>query len=77
MVTGSLFPLQYLAKNYETDEYVRWLLDNTRLHIMPSMNPDGFEVANEGTCQGGQGRSVRKYSSISRGYFLDGDDHYA
>lgn len=51
--------LQYLAKNYETDEYVRWLLDNTRLHIMPSMNPDGFEVAKEGTCQGGQGRSVR------------------
>lgn len=48
--------LQYLTKNYHTDDYVRWLLDNTRIHIMPSMNPDGFEVAREGTCQGGQGR---------------------
>ncbi|XP_066974786.1 carboxypeptidase D-like [Macrobrachium rosenbergii] len=44
--------IEYLAKNYATDEYIRWLLDNTRIHIMPSMNPDGFEVAHEGTCQG-------------------------
>lgn len=48
--------IQYLAVSYKENDYVRWLLDNTRVHIMPSLNPDGFEVAREGTCSGGQGR---------------------
>ena len=52
--------MQFLVKSYKEDEYVRWLLDQTRIHILPSLNPDGFEVAREGTCSGGQGRSAEK-----------------
>ncbi|XP_045121737.1 carboxypeptidase D-like isoform X2 [Portunus trituberculatus] len=60
--------IEYLAKNYQTDDYVRWLLDNTRIHIMPSMNPDGFEVAREGTCQGGQGRYNARGFDLNRNF---------
>lgn len=32
------------------------LLDNTRIHFLPCMNPDGYAVSKEGTCDGAQGR---------------------
>ncbi|XP_068218391.1 LOW QUALITY PROTEIN: carboxypeptidase D-like [Palaemon carinicauda] len=60
--------IEYLAKNYAKDDYIRWLLDNTRIHIMPSMNPDGFEVAREGTCQGGQGRYNSRGFDLNRNF---------
>ena len=31
--------IQYFATSYNSDPYIKWLLDNTRIHIMPSMNP--------------------------------------
>uniref|UniRef100_A0A0K2UK94 Peptidase M14 domain-containing protein n=2 Tax=Lepeophtheirus salmonis TaxID=72036 RepID=A0A0K2UK94_LEPSM len=58
----------YLVQQYESDYYVRWLLDNTRIHIMPSMNPDGFEVASEGACEGGQGRYNARGFDINRNF---------
>jgi len=58
----------YLVQNYNSDYYVRWLLDNTRIHLMPSMNPDGFEVASEGTCQGGQGRYNARGFDLNRNF---------
>lgn len=37
--------IRYLCKNYEVNERVTNIVDTTRIHIMPSMNPDGYEMA--------------------------------
>ncbi|XP_043192809.1 carboxypeptidase M-like isoform X2 [Amphibalanus amphitrite] len=60
--------IEYLTTRYNTDPYVSWLLDNTRVHIMPSMNPDGFEVSREGSCQGGQGRFNSNGFDLNRNF---------
>ena len=34
---------QHLLEGYDTNPRLKKLIDNTRIHILPSMNPDGFE----------------------------------
>ncbi|PSN45052.1 hypothetical protein C0J52_04007 [Blattella germanica] len=58
----------YLVTSYNSDPYIKWLLDNTRIHILPSMNPDGFEVAREGQCDGGQGRYNARGFDLNRNF---------
>lgn len=48
--------IDFLLKSYDTDSYVRYLIDNTRIHILVTINPDGFEQAQEGECYGINGR---------------------
>lgn len=45
-----LLLIKYLCENYGSDERVTTLLNTTRIHILPSMNPDGYEMAHEGRC---------------------------
>lgn len=57
--------VQYLVTSYATDPYIKWLLDNTRIHLLPSLNPDGYAVSKEGTCDGGQGRYIFRNKKVS------------
>lgn len=45
-----LLLVKYLCENYRRNDRVTTLLNTTRIHIMPSMNPDGYEMAREGMC---------------------------
>lgn len=38
--------IKHLCENYEKDDKITELVDKTRIHILPSMNPDGYELAN-------------------------------
>lgn len=57
--------LQHLVTSYNTDPYIKWLLDNTRIHLMPSMNPDGYAISREGQCDTVLGRFVSHSQSGS------------
>ncbi|KAJ0063478.1 hypothetical protein NL108_002695, partial [Boleophthalmus pectinirostris] len=60
--------IEYLCKNYGTDPEVTSLVNNTRIHIMPSMNPDGYEIATEGDVQGYNGRNNSNNFDLNRNF---------
>ncbi|XP_077509377.1 carboxypeptidase D-like [Amblyomma americanum] len=63
-----VYLIAHLLTRYNVDPYVRHLLDNTRIHIMPSMNPDGYEIAKEGDCTGTLGRHNARGVDLNRNF---------
>ncbi|KAK1121827.1 hypothetical protein K0M31_010139 [Melipona bicolor] len=63
-----LLLLKYLCENFETNERVTKILKNVRLHVMPSMNPDGYEIFKEGTIYGVRGRANAKGVDLNRNF---------
>ncbi|EFA81159.1 peptidase M14 family protein [Heterostelium album PN500] len=43
-----IYLIDHLVTNYETDQTIKYLLDNTKISIVPSMNPDGYERGQRG-----------------------------
>lgn len=60
--------IEYLCRNYGTDPEVTQLVDTTRIHIMPSMNPDGYEVSQKGDVEGIKGRNNSKNYDLNRNF---------
>uniref|UniRef100_A0A914Z5P0 Peptidase M14 carboxypeptidase A domain-containing protein n=1 Tax=Panagrolaimus superbus TaxID=310955 RepID=A0A914Z5P0_9BILA len=43
-----LYLIEILCKNYGKNEFLTNMINSTRIHIMPSMNPDGYEIGKPG-----------------------------
>lgn len=49
-----IFYMWYILENYETDEYIKHLVDNTEMYFIPCINVDGY-LYNESTNPNGGG----------------------
>ena len=70
-VTGRetlLYLIQYLLENYGYDTEITELVDNTRIHILPSLNPDGYARAHVGDYSGVVGRYNAKKIDLNRNF---------
>ncbi|CAK9809820.1 Carboxypeptidase D [Anthophora quadrimaculata] len=63
-----LLLLRYLCENFGTDTRVTKILKNVRLHVLPSMNPDGYEISKEGDVSGERGRANAKGVDLNRNF---------
>lgn len=66
--------INYLAENYGSDDRITKILDNARIHILPSMNPDAFEWSRNNhssyfeNCQGDVGRNNSNNINLNRNF---------
>ncbi|MFH4980416.1 hypothetical protein AB6A40_007125 [Gnathostoma spinigerum] len=63
-----LYLIAVLCENYGTNKYFTRMVDETRIHIMPSMNPDGYERGFPGDRVGYQGRSNAHDVDLNRNF---------
>ncbi|XP_034490769.1 carboxypeptidase D isoform X2 [Drosophila innubila] len=59
---------KYLLERYENDERVTRLVNGTRMHFLYSMNPDGYEISQEGDRTGGLGRANAHNVDLNRNF---------
>uniref|UniRef100_A0A2K5EWU6 Carboxypeptidase D n=1 Tax=Aotus nancymaae TaxID=37293 RepID=A0A2K5EWU6_AOTNA len=60
--------IEYLCKNFGTDPEVTDLVRSTRIHLMPSMNPDGYEKSQEGDSISVIGRNNSNNFDLNRNF---------
>jgi carboxypeptidase D len=60
--------IQSLLENYHRNETIRWIVDNTRIHVMPTANPDGYEKSVVGDCDTETGRRNARGVDLNRNF---------
>ncbi|KAI1726287.1 zinc carboxypeptidase domain-containing protein [Ditylenchus destructor] len=65
----ALLYLSYIfCENYGKNDYLSKMVNETRIHIMPSMNPDGYEMDRPGDRIGYSGRSNANGIDLNRNF---------
>ncbi|XP_032894037.1 carboxypeptidase M [Amblyraja radiata] len=61
--------IEHLVENYGTDPTITEIINSTRIHIMPSMNPDGYAMTDlEGYCVSSSGRHNKAGIDLNRNF---------
>ncbi|XP_010597019.1 carboxypeptidase M isoform X2 [Loxodonta africana] len=60
--------IEYLVTNDGKDPEITNLINSTRIHIMPSMNPDGFEAVRKPDCFYSNGRENYNQYDLNRNF---------
>uniref|UniRef100_A0A8D0G0W1 Carboxypeptidase M n=1 Tax=Sphenodon punctatus TaxID=8508 RepID=A0A8D0G0W1_SPHPU len=60
--------IDFLVTSYKCDPAITRLVNSTRIHIMPSMNPDGFEATKVPDCYYSEGRFNMNGEDLNRNF---------
>ncbi|XP_071179438.1 carboxypeptidase D-like [Mytilus edulis] len=60
--------VQLLCENYQHNHFLSLMVNFTRIHIMPTMNPDGYEKAREGDMRNVLGRPNAHNIDLNRNF---------
>lgn len=61
--------VDYIVTHTQDDPDVQWLLNNARLHVVPSVNVDGSDASIPGDCSSMVGRSAKPKQNKTSFYY--------
>ncbi|XP_037819947.1 carboxypeptidase D isoform X1 [Lucilia sericata] len=59
---------KYICERYMFDDRITKMVNNTRMHFLYSMNPDGYEISKEGDKTSGLGRANANNVDLNRNF---------
>ncbi|MFT3793256.1 M14 family zinc carboxypeptidase [Flavobacterium sp.] len=74
-LSETIFYMWYLLENYDTNEEVKYIVDNTELYFIPVVNPDGY-VYNCTTEPDGGGMWRKNRRNFGSNYGVDNNRNY-